>query len=1670
MDRIRDSRLTIEATDCDLRECIQPEIVDVTSICRSLPDAPNPEILRDQVIATIDGFFDVDGSVVVIEGSSDIGKTTFLSQFSRKHGQHTISLFIRRANRWSYDYNLCLQDLCNQSYWILKGTELQDNMKADEALLGNLFLQLRKLARKSRQPFIFVIDGIDEIPEIESKTRESILQVLPWGFDAFKFVLSGNLNNLRNAIPSGISAKLLTLFPFSLEETQSFLSDAKISTEQVKELHRLFRGHPGQLVSARRILLKGTDAEDIIQNLSEKLSQLFDMEWQASLVSENEAELLLALLSFDRRPHDIESVSRVLGIERSKSESLVKRFSFLEIDRQNNALEFVSDAFRSYVISKLIHRRSDVYDLIIKDLIVSDSRSETIRILPDYLKEAGRYDELIEYLSPELLAELVSESQSLLPVRRKAELGIEAAIAQQRDSDLLRFGLGESSLREMANNITWISEVQAYAEAGDFHRAMALAQSAPTKEECLRLLAAVARIQKEKGMSADLDIEEQVKALAQQIDIEGLGETAIDIASDIICVFPETAIDIVEKASSRQSEVESLDWAFARMSMEASATRDARITDTDSIQMLRSRIRDPYVRQFSTSAHLLLGDCTAAEVISEISSIEKTADKLMLARIWLQENRKKTDAEELLSHAISLLIKTTDYSPNAAVYRDLAFPLPFIASEKNRKAMILTFENQARTVEPLGPTEDYVELMLLLAEAENEIDKDLARNRLIETYLYISQLTDLSTKAACVAKYLAYITSMDPEHEYEDVDQLHSLAAEDLKKFVENLLKQTADHYAVCRGIIKALAPDLPFHALEIALQLNTERRRDKAFGLLVRRMIAEKAEKMNFDVMWQAVDSIKDPDYRDHTVFSALSKLYNLDLSASKFVPIINKFAEYVDKIRDPEERSYAAAHLLSTISIGSESRFHALQERLKSILDIALESVNSSWRRIDMMFTVSKLIARFNVDNAKQYLVKAVKLRKENWCATQTIAQTYVSCVKLALRAFCGLVPAHLYTDEDIDHISNLVNRIPSDNIQATMWAHFICRLHAFGGHEEAARLCSERLNPLIQMIPKSEVYARETLIANCAPALYISHRNTALVSIAELSYGMRHIALEAIVHFVLTKALPMEPYEYVSRDGYNISYEACIDLCELAEKAELDSLIYFIVQSLGDTLDAANNKNKFSKQQRAAIIEQVDKIIATKLPDIKNIKHNGFVIAAKAQRERIAKSEYHTWEKLEKDAHSIDNTADRAYVFTIIASCMPSKHQKKRNQLVEESQKLIASIPADVDRVDRSYLIASLLSDFDTNLAKKSLKTAMDYVLINTGPEMISKQRRVIDLAYKISPEWAASIASCADDDPARAFMVQQAKDRLNVLKAKENLLDMDQNGPANKKSRTARYAEAAWLALGSLVAGKRSTSHFQETRQLVEMAAKESITKTYPLYAYAIENAVRRYAGTPDAKKILRPLFETSIIASEFAARLGDRSATNIDEIVSSAAGMSESTNLVVGPGDRDKALRFIREWAEKSVSEYLKICDPYFLPTDLEILKILMDCGIDCDVSILCSTRHQLKEKIAIPLEDTYRTHWRMHVCEQPPPVTDIVMLGTRDAGHFPLHDRWLITKGAGLRLGTSFNSLGHGKESEISLMGRREHTEVEQRLDVYLRHECKTYKGERLLYSRFTLG
>jgi len=1182
------------------------DIVDITTICDTFPEVPLPQIDRGYILDGIDRVFSGSISTVIIEGDG-LGKTNILAQFVVRHINQVAMLFIRPSSRWGYDLEYLQRDIANQMNWILTKEELQSEDVSDDVFLQKSYTKIHKSARKRDKYFYFVVDGVDQLPTDLSPVQHAIMNMLPWGFRYFKFLLSGDSTRIGLLLPKNTIIKTFPLPHFSPDETRQYFSSTKLAPSDVDSIHRMFHGLPSHLASIRRLIQFGDkNPQDFLNQLPSHLSDLFELEWKKVDLGDSLTSSVLSIMAHDRGNHTIKHLSRLLSSPEEHITSCIRNLSFVSFDTGTGKIEFASEAFRIFAAERLSNKRREVANIFVDSIFRHSEDLISFNSLSTYLEETERFSELLDYISPEYLRSKLETSQSLQIAKHTAGLGLQAAQRLRRDDALIRFSMQQSALNEFGTAASWRSEVMARMAIRDYGSAMSLAQRTVLQEDRLHLLAVIARIKRQQKSAIDQELSDQIQFLFSQIEWRKINDQAIDIAADLLYTHPDLAINLVESTSSLSSNNQTLDWAFASLYLKAEAVNGESDDFSRLHEIVSARIKDPIAKTFSSSLSEYVKEYSAAQVVAEAEKLDKAVEAIYLVRRWTVANKRRPDAAMVVNFALNLIIRTTAYSPNARDFREIATPLPFISDNNKALELVRSFDGQKGTVSSIGPTEDVVLLMLILAETEIQYDFDAGSERFVESYYYILEISDIHIKANCTAQLLVAVTRSDSQRRLESSHTLHSSTEEDLRIYITQLLEATSDHYEVTQRIIAALSLEKPDLAQEIAMQLNVEPRRNAALRDIMVALISDEITKERIVVLKQLLPKLTEAALIDEVIDTVLGKVAQNQQVDQEALKELRSLIDNSNDILDTEAKCRAYCHAAIIIKKAAPPNWEDSVKNITRKIEVTWEQIDVAWERIEVGFKTAERLAQVSTEYAQHFINLTDIFRQGISFESEWSATSYNLSVRLVLRAYSGLLMRRFDTADHLAAITNLIEQTSSIGEQAALWSDLIL-YHALSERsDDAKNIASQKLRPLVEKLTHvANKHYFEVLIV-IAPALFVSHKVTAFEKIRNLPVIERDRAYWSVCQYLLFKQPSTEPYEYWSQQGLNVSYEDIIDVCDIADQIDADVYISRIIEWVADTLCARSRRDRYSQQQKADLVRRLEALVNSKLPNPRYIRH--------------------------------------------------------------------------------------------------------------------------------------------------------------------------------------------------------------------------------------------------------------------------------------------------------------------------------------------------------------------------------------------------------------------------------------------------------------------------------
>jgi len=1636
------------------------EIMDTTKISSNFPLPPEKEIIRESFLEAIKEMFEGQ-DLIVVEGQNGIGKTTLLAQFAKQRPDNSISLFITPASSSSYLTDSIRIDLLSQVWWIRNKEELHIEQIESLDIASTLSREiafLQRSAKSHHEIYYFIIDGVCEIPDNDSSYRETIFNLIPFGFyKEFKILISGDSSKIPSQILDFSNHKTFQMAPFTFDETFKNLEDLGFSRENILDIYKAFK-KPGELASIRRSINGGESYHDFMKKLPEKLAILLDFEWRDIDLNNEILAKALAVIAYSTIDITLDDLSGILDISKDNLFELLSQIQLLKISNSEKLI-YVSDEQLNIAKSKLYAYRSEVEEKIIVFLKKSDNPYAPIN-LSSFYGNTNKHDELIQYLTPDILVKILKSSHSLIPLVETTMQCVTSALKIERDTDMIDFSLQTAIIRELFETNTWESEINALCSLNEIELVFGLVDRATTKEDQLLLLSILANAKVKYQLDIQ-DLDERILAIYRQIDQSKLGDKALDIASNLVNFLPELAFELVENSNDLGSEEKDLDWAYTKLSLKAITKTIQKNPSYGILEEISERVKDPKAKSFIKTGSLIFTSYPAKTIIAEANKYERSNDKFDLLTLWAIRNREADGVGEVIELALQIAINSSTVSPNARDFRKLSTPIPYISDLELRKKLIKIVDAQKSTIERLGPIEDYVRILIMLAIAEKDINDDVCLNKFFEAYLYVDELEDISTKCSCLARIISGLLEVDPGRCFDEEHKLHIALNDDFAELIDDLLNKSADQYIVTKNILRALSNSKTEIAFEIASKLNGEDRRNHAYFDIVMNILDIPDEKLDFISIKSGYENISRKSNRDDLLLLILTRINSIGNPEILKNGIIVFFINQIYSMLDASGRCNAICVCLDFIDNLGVRNNEVIKQNLIIKLKSSWEEIDVEWVKINTGFKIIEAISS-NKSLSHEFLTMTENYRNNILFDTSDIAETYLACIKLCLRSYSGLLYKHKDLKNDFLQIKDAIEKIQSKTEKIGLYTDLALRFRASGRKNEFSQIVNDVLKTLLRAFPKEDYIAWESAFIEALPALYLDHQISALEQIKEIkSSEDKDRAYLSICSYILTKSINEPFYDPANTCGKKLSHEEIMDLVNLMKKIDKDSNLFYLITEIVDSV--IDHKNRFNKNEKAEIISWLEDIIQEKLPNEKFIKHEGFKLTALAKIYELKNVNMPEWNDLINRAESI-NVADQVFILTYIADCLPNKQRELKENLISKAEKLIPEIPSLYDQIDRYEMLSSSNIE-DQQVSKRIIKTAMELLIRSDEPDMLSAQRRFIDLAYKIDDKFAASLASIADNDPARSMSKHNLERRFEIHKLRKSILSPEKTDPDDLDFSQNTYPSVAWMLLGSLNADRIPTQRLEEIRSFAIVGSKISLQKAYPIYAWLIQNCVIRYQDKPQANDFIRPLFLAAIKGCNLIINIAEKSSLQIQKVKTNTLYESKKS-VVIADMDFEEVKNLLKQWLISNLKNELFIADGYFKKEDLWILLEVISINPKCKVYILTSQKRNYKFH---DVQQEFLDYWKFHVSQSAPPPTEVVLARSESSPLSPIHDRWWISENTGLRIGTSTNSLGNNRISEISDISPglvEERKEIIKRFVIFKERE---YKGEKISYLSFTM-
>ncbi len=1637
-------------------------------ISHTAPQAPTPRISRPNLVQTILQLFAANTDAVCVEAQSGHGKTTLLLEFASTVESPCFCAFLKPNSRLSYDPVLVRADLANQASWYIRGTELPHDREPTDGELRTLWSRCARLLFRQCTSGYIIIDGLHHISSRERPIVSAILDLLPIGVKPFHFVFSGQPNGAHAIEERFPALKPFTVPTFTSHESNEYLQEVVPTREVRANYHAALGGIPVFLASVRRRLaMTGEESEALDVPSTTDLRSLFEAEWNLVERMPESIRTALACLIASGYPASTQSIADLCNLPVAEVEKGFSSLPFLILSKKANRWEFASDAFSAFAEEKLSGKVREATESIAVTLLENPDSDDSLTRLPLYLERMGNTAILLEWLNEGRLASILHKTRTTAGLDPTLRNAISASHGAGNDGALVTYCLARSAVYQLAQTTGMEDEIRARSALGDVEGALTVANNAALLTHRVRLLAVCAHALASTPGFAVQSLLDEIRTIFATLEIGNLSnEEAIDLATDLYPIEPALALNLLKESTEGEVEDKTFEIAVARVSLSAlrsRATVESSGDDTKQASLPKELIADRKLQRLLEASAVFYGEKTGREVLEATDSIDDVTARLFIRRKWLAANPNALGSLDVAERALRDAISETDFVPTATFYREVTMTFPYAVDAERRNGLIAIVEGQSPIFQSKGPTVDVARIQLILARCGFQ-DGNLkaTASRLDDAYLdVVEPIEDLETRIACLGWFVAELRDFDPEDALIRYTRIKSLVVDEFDTTLDEIVADGADQFLIVEEALRALAPCWPSKAIEVCQRLNTIDRRNAAFSVVVKTMCRTARQQPDNAVILDILDHMSNGKEKDGAIDAIANRIHRGTGEAAELL-------EHARRLLDQIEQCFSSVtkvRALSALAIASENEkaLPELRESIHDALMAAYEGIDSDGDRYRIACQLVKALRPGCPPLARRML--GYLQRVENRSAvSENVEQGVHFLCDLVARASYALASAGLFGSTDIERVCALFAQVHDGYRKVSA----LSTLAFYLWRERQSWCFSEVVNahlwPSLEALSHRDHSTVHQSWREAYPVVWLDDRDRARNAVRDFPDEVRNACTSTIIYALLTQQPYGEPFEQSARTQISFDYSEVQNLLQLCEETDEDNLILIVFDRIADSISRQKGKARISKEQQAEISRRMLELASRKLPVPHRIAHPGYQVLCKAQALRIHEPATPKWTDIVAEGRAIHNAADRVFVLTQLAGCLPTNTRRRRDRLYKDAENLADGLKSTEDRYSRYFSIAEVASDKDKALASQLLRKAFSCVVNVKGRRGAMQEHRLLDLAYRVDPDLPMKFALLHDDDPAREEYRERAKRQIARYKLRSDIGDSQSALDLSAQKDNPDLAYAAWRAVGGLNSGRLIATDIVRLRKMLECASNYPLETSYPMYSWVITNIMMKYAKTNDANRYIRELFDGVIRGIEFyfLACGGD---VGLSERRKWWESGGETTHVLIHHGEREKAIEFIRNWIETSARDSLTLVDPYFGPEDLDFFVEVMKVRSSMRIHVLTSRRHHHSHKDE--LRSVYSAAWRA-LCDQSPPEVEIMVVGTEGSGAAPFHDRWILSTEVGLRLGTSLNSFGL-KDSEISVMDSGEVGRIERMVDRYLSKKEREIEGERIRYESFEL-
>lgn len=1601
-------------------------------------------------------------NVLCLYGEEGIGLTTILAQFAKNHSTHCVSYFANELDAVRMDSELIEQEIVRQLYWYINGNSAEFNISmATGITIQSIYAKVLHVQKKSKRPLYFVFDGFDNVPTEKFENIKRVFDSLPWT-DA-RFIFTGDKNKLKRLFPrtGKLTVSDYEVIRFVDAEIKDYFRQASpdISEDYLNALCNISRGIPSRMEIILRRYVKTNSLKKLLDSDATGESDLLDDDFRR--IFDNSADNVkefFALMAYTDFPLDVTIAAEILGLSKEEIVCFVAKYHDDVCVTSQEHLRLLHEGFHKYLRRKLTSFKQKIELKTLHVLEMSQYMVSHSSFIPPLYKSLKQIDKLIAFLNKDNIQKILIDKKSQAALNEQCEFGYDACkeVPEKYAASLFRFAVTQSMSHEIERNELWDNELEALLATDHVGQAIALAENVYLSEEKLKSFLLIAR-KKEKLKDSDYELlKERIDQLVTSIQFEKMPEKAIELAKLLFNIDYKAAIGIVDRVVKENKAKVNADSVYTLMALMTKRDDEDTFGRADA-DIVDSKIENDELRSFASAAKNLFSDVSVDVFLNALSNLPSNSQKLHLLQIWLPEHEDMADIGKAVLEAVSLIVTVSDTDmPRAKVLSSVCHSMAKMTVDEMTKAMS-HIDALNETIK--YPTFDYVDAQLTIIEATKEKMPEKSLSLLENLFLYVDDLQDKSIRLSCLSKLLGRFDYLGKRKETERTIGPTFQLSKDIKQGIHQLMQETAYHLKVIEEPIKALICDYPRLVDELITEVNTIERRECAYSLAASQYIKKQEdEKIKLDSFFNLL-SKTDASYgnREGPLEILTYKLLHSDkIDHNAAFPVIKKNLHYIENLESCSQRILLFVRLYLWV----EKHFagNSFADKIKKEILSSWDAMSSPKYKIECGYFIAKSFAKVSQSDADDILKKCLSLKQRNIFISSSSITAYNVSLELYVHSFALMVRYKICDAEALKVFGDNVNVFASEIEKAEIWSTIALEYYCANDH-------AQFLDIVNQYCPKSfdaySLFDQKCTIYAISPALYLSSHETLFSMLSRYDEFFRNACLLRVLEFIFCKETALSG-SGLSEKAYDLCYTDYQNIAVLLDHVSSDDVFFRIISIASKSLREGRPKNILSVEHKKSIVNELKRIVSTKLPTQRGLQHDGYKIACEASLSH-SQADFSNADKQEWETRiaTISNDADRSFLYLFIAPYFQKRADKE--DFFNKGIKIAESISSMFDKVNRLNMsITECIDNKLGNLVQPVAATAMESLRANGT---LQDYKRLVDMVYQHKPEMAEQMVNNLDNDPARVRYKQHLLDHISSTRkleqAHKNFQIVDGLTLEEQVKFFSKQLEDLVNGKGQIIDIKRL---FSLTMQHIY---GNNIEESKYAVLYVMEDLFLKYKETKKYRDLLIGIHTTLLHNLKLVLSLSAGTKDRIDRVDSMVRAYDEAENDgFIRVGEDDKAWAYLVNWYRKYSSPSLIIIDPYFKPSDLSFVKRLCDINEELAINILTHRQKYVNED--------YEVSWRELSSGVLTNVHINFVWYKEKSTDGPLHDRYWICcddendEKHGLIV-NSLDSLGK-KESSMNEVTSEI---VLSALDSYRKFTISLpsrIKGREMDYSEMVLG